>query len=85
VSYVYIPSELGLWTVGFFDPQGRWRPESDWSSPEEAAARVHYLNGGVNSGIASLLNDIVTILKAWSEDQVIEAERQEIQANSVFK
>lgn len=44
--YVYIKSEPGLWTVGFYDPNGKWIPESDYSSAEEAAARVHYLNGG---------------------------------------
>lgn len=54
MSYVYIVSERpsqhndwhGLWTVGFFDPRGEWISESDHGSAEEAAARVHYLNGG---------------------------------------
>jgi len=47
-TWVYIQSERGehpLWTVGFYDPTGRWMPESDWGSREEAADRVHYLNG----------------------------------------
>ena len=44
--YVYIQSEPGLWTVGFYTPDGQWKPESDHGSPEEAAKRVHYLNGG---------------------------------------
>lgn len=44
--YVYIRSEPGLWTVGFYDPDGEWIAESDWGSAEEAAERVHYLNGG---------------------------------------
>ena len=55
--YVYIQSEKsqppegkfpatnGLWTVGFYDPQGKFQPESDHPKPEEAAARVNYLNG----------------------------------------
>lgn len=50
--YVYIqtekPSECppsGLYTVGFYDPSGRWIPESDHSSKGEAADRVAYLNG----------------------------------------
>lgn len=46
MSYVYIRSEPGLWTVGFYDPSGKFQPESDWGSPEEAAKRVAYLNGG---------------------------------------
>lgn len=46
--YVYrqstFPGEQ-LWTVGFYDPDGRWHPESDHESPDEAAKRVAYLNG----------------------------------------
>jgi hypothetical protein len=44
--YVYIQTEPQLWTVGFYDPTGKFQPESDHSIREEAAARVHYLNGG---------------------------------------
>ena len=44
--YVYIKSEPQLWTVGFYGPTGKWCPESDYGTSEEAAARVHYLNGG---------------------------------------
>ena len=54
MSYVYVKSESAghngamsdLWTVGFYDPQGKWQPESDHRSQEEAAKRVAYLNGG---------------------------------------
>lgn len=44
--YVYICSEPRLWTVGFYDPDGKWQPESDHDSAEKAADRVAYLNGG---------------------------------------
>jgi hypothetical protein len=48
--YVYIESEHtadgSLWTVGFYDPKGKWIPESDWTTQLEAVSRVHYLNGG---------------------------------------
>lgn len=44
--YVYIRSEPGLFTVGFCDPSGKWHPESDHSNQEDAANRVHFLNGG---------------------------------------
>jgi hypothetical protein len=44
--YIYIRSEPGLWTVGFYTPTGEWVPESDHATSEEAARRVHYLNGG---------------------------------------
>ena len=43
--YVYIKSETGLWTVGFYDPNGNWQPESDWPTTEEAATQVADLNG----------------------------------------
>lgn len=44
--YVYIRSEPELWTVGFYDPEGKWHPESDHDTADKAAERVHYLNGG---------------------------------------
>jgi len=43
--YVYLRSELTLWTVGHYDPRGKWHAESDHGTPEEAAARVASLNG----------------------------------------
>jgi len=44
--YIYINSEPNLWTVGYYDPNGKFCPESDHDSENKAAARVHYLNGG---------------------------------------
>ena len=50
--YVYINSEPGLWTVGFYRPDGRWEPESDHQSIEAAAQRVAWLNGsGPKEGV----------------------------------
>lgn len=47
MAYVYIKSEPhGLYTVGFYSPDGKWHPDSDHDSREAAAKRVHYLNGG---------------------------------------
>lgn len=45
-NYVYIRSEPGLWTVGFYKPDGTFNSESDWDNTEDAAKRVHYMNGG---------------------------------------
>lgn len=45
-TWVYINSESGMWTVGFYDPFGKWIAESDHPSVEAAADRVHWLNGG---------------------------------------
>lgn len=45
--WVYLPGYNGNpHTVGFYKPDGEWVPESDHTSPEDAAARVNYLNGG---------------------------------------
>jgi hypothetical protein len=44
--YVYVQSEPYLWTVGFYDPNGKWHSDSDHSDRKDAADRVHYLNGG---------------------------------------
>ena len=46
MTWVYIKSEPGLWTVGFYAPNGEWNTDSDHSTSEAAADRVHYLNGG---------------------------------------
>ena len=45
-NYVYIRSEPSLYTVGFYDPTGRWQPDSDWNTKDEASKRVIELNGG---------------------------------------
>lgn len=45
MTWVYIRSESHLWTVGFYDPDGKWQPESDHDNPQGAARRVAILNG----------------------------------------
>ena len=45
-SYVYEESERGLFTVGHYTPARKWISESDHEVREDAASRVHYLNGG---------------------------------------
>lgn len=46
--WVYIQTERRLWTVGFYSPSGEFHPDSDHDNREDAAKRVHYLNGGVD-------------------------------------
>lgn len=46
MQYVYTKTGPGVYTVGFYDPSGDWFPESSYNSIEEAAKRVHWLNGG---------------------------------------
>jgi len=47
--WVYIRSEPNLYTVGFYSPSGEWHTDSDHGDREDAARRVHYLNGGTES------------------------------------
>ncbi len=59
-SYVYVQSEKAgeddkgrwddLWTVGFYDPGGKWHAERDCDTADEAAARVAWLNGNSGAG-----------------------------------
>ncbi len=44
--YFYRNIKDNLYTVGVCLPNGEWIPESDWEIIEDAARRVHYLNGG---------------------------------------
>lgn len=46
--------DAGCFTVGFYDPQGKWEPESDHATSEAAAARVHYLNGAAANFAAAV-------------------------------
>lgn len=61
-TWVYLHSEPGLYTVGFFTPAGKWEAESDHGSREEAAARVHYLNG--NGAARELVDSLNTAASA---------------------
>lgn len=44
--HTFIESEPGLWTVGHYDPDGGWHPESDHGDDHSAMRRVVELNGG---------------------------------------
>jgi len=48
-AWVFCNFEPGLFTVGYYDPAGKWHPESDHTSRDDAAERVHYLNGGARN------------------------------------
>jgi len=85
--YVYKRAQgENLYTVGFYDPSGRWIPESDWSIREEAIERVHYLNGGGISPNTRFILDkliysiegITKAIQAINERQELDNERAEI-------
>ena len=44
-QFVYLKSEPNLWTVGFYRPDGKWEPETDHPTQEQAAQRTAWLNG----------------------------------------
>lgn len=46
MTWIYKQTEPTLWTVGHMEGE-RFAPESDHGTPDEAARRVHYLNGGI--------------------------------------
>lgn len=46
MTWVYLRSEPNLYTVGFYSPDGGWNTDYDYATKDEAAKRVHYLNGG---------------------------------------
>lgn len=58
-DYVYIRSEPGLWTVGYHEPGGKFIPESDHDSPQEAARQVTTLNGGADE--TEMLRKLLTL------------------------
>ena len=44
-GFVYLRSEPGLWTVGFYTPTGEWIAESVHDSTPVAATGIAYLSG----------------------------------------
>ena len=75
--YVYESFESGLWTVGYYDQDGKWRPESDHKSPDEAGRQVNYLNGGTDPAapqLRELLGEILADLKARNVGHRVEGQ-----------
>ena len=62
--YVYVRSEPGLYTVGHYDPNGKFISESDHKDKSQAAQRVAWLNGSTSLRID---NHIQNYIK-WLED-----------------
>lgn len=46
MSWIYKKTYDGVWTVGFYEPDGNFIEVSDHYCDEAAADRCHYLNGG---------------------------------------
>lgn len=70
--YVYIRSEPQLWTVGFYDPSGKFQTDSDHESPDKAAERASELNGN-STKHASHVEHLKRMLKR-QYDRILELE-----------
>ena len=81
--YVYKRTEFSpycLYTVGYYDPNGKWHPESDHENAESAANRIILLNGGkveinVNPDLLEACNLFINGKKSrtfgyYSDDQI---------------
>ena len=44
--WIYRKTEDRLWTVGYFEPNGKFYGAKDFTDEYEAAEHTHYLNGG---------------------------------------
>jgi hypothetical protein len=78
--YVYIQSDTNpdLYTVGFYDPNGNWQPESDHRSARNAAEQVAWLNGYHNE--SSDLPDLEQYCRDFITEKLPQYEDQEIYA-----
>jgi hypothetical protein len=73
MSWVYLKSEPGLWTVGFYDPNGTWHSHGDFDARDSAADEVARLNGGNAPRLSrgpDLLDKLLT-----SQDRIKDLER----------
>lgn len=74
--WVYIQTEAELWTVGFYGPNEKFEPESDHGCPEEAAARVRWLNGARDdAAIAVELRRLAESFSAQERRENVRADR----------
>jgi len=65
--WVYWRSGPNLYTVGFYAPDGECHTDSDWDEREDAADRVHYLNGGNKKDPPKAVQDWDMILEIIAE------------------
>lgn len=77
--YIYSRSEK-LHVVGFYDPDGKFQPESDHSNSEDAAKRVHWLNGGNDVELEELRSRIEAHENADDEGEMSIAQAVQIQS-----
>lgn len=65
-NFVYIKSEPKLWTVGFYDPAGKFQPDSDHDTKQAAARRVCQLNGAYIEPAEAIRKVLVEVHDYWA-------------------
>lgn len=82
MSFIYIKTEPRLWTTGHYDPDGKFHPDDDFGSPEEAADRCAMLNGdksdnerleSIERSIQSINKKINLIIDAFNAQKEVNA------------
>lgn len=63
--WVYIETERNIWTVGFYDPDGKFKTDSDHDDREKAGERVAFLNGGPSMECKDLREFKEAVEKHW--------------------
>lgn len=79
--YIYVESKPGLYTIGFYTPNGEWIPESDCIDKVDAVNRVALLNGNDDSNKQKIKKSLNLIYeyggidgshhKQWVLDQLV--------------
>jgi hypothetical protein len=59
--YVYEKTGKQVFTVGYYNPKGKFITETVYQEIEEALERVHYLNGGIEPDV---FNNVINNLYA---------------------
>lgn len=67
--FVYNAFEPGCYTVGHYDPSGKWHPESDHPTSQDAAERCNFLNGGKDNGTDQRRHDYLKSLDDYDRGE----------------
>lgn len=78
-NWVYVTSEPGLLTVGFYDPNGKWHPDSDFTDRKEASDRCAYLNGEMSHDVYEDFN-----LEVARQNQDLRSKIQELEMKDAY-
>lgn len=60
MNWVYVCSEPGLYTVGFYSPDGKWHTDSDHKTKGLAAERCAYLNGTCGKDVMEAAKELLS-------------------------